>query len=232
MQRSTHTTQYTVLSIPHRIPFQRRSLQGLAVERQRETLLNPHVTWIKITDPATKGIVAAAKWFIWPPSTSPSPSPAQLEAGSPGAQAGQAKRWPDRVDATWVLPEEKGLTSGAGSDDQYISWVMEQSPKRRRERIQGPAVLLDTCFCAPSHQRRGAGKQLLEWGCKKADELGVTAFVGSSFAGRRLYESCGFVVAEDVKLEPGKVKAEWKAYGEIEYKFMFREKRTAKGVAS
>jgi len=33
---------------------------------------------------------------------------------------------------------------------------------------------------------------------------------------------------EDVKLEGGKIKEEWKEYGAVEYCFMVREKRTAK----
>jgi hypothetical protein len=60
----------------------------------------------------------------------------------------------------------------------------------------------------------------------------VTAFVEASLLGRRLYESCGFVVTEDVKLEGGKVRDEWKDYGDngvAEYKFMIREKRAASG---
>ena len=73
---------------------------------------------------------------------------------------------------TWILPEERGLTSGAGSDDQaYVEWAMEEFFGRRRERVQGAAVLLDMCFCAPSHHRRGAGKQLVLWGTGKADEV-------------------------------------------------------------
>ena len=47
----------------------------------------------------------------------------------------------------------------------------------------------------------------------------------ASLTGRRLYESCGFVVTEDVCLEGGKIKEEWKVYGQVEYKFMVREKK-------
>jgi len=114
------------------------------------------VTWLKITDPSDNSIVAAAKWIVWPPTPS----------------TPQEKRWPDKVEVAWILPEERGLTSGAGSDDvEYVSWIMERFFDRRREHVQGPAVLLDMCFCAPTHHRRGAGKQLVEWGCKKADEV-------------------------------------------------------------
>jgi GNAT superfamily N-acetyltransferase len=185
---------------------------------------DPHVTWLKITDTSTDTIAAAAKWIIWPPGQTPSPS--QLQAETLGTGEGEGKRWPDKVDVTWVLPSEKGLNVGAGSDDQeYVEWIMEEFFGRRRERVKGPAVLLDMLFCAPTHHRRGAGKQLVEWGTKRADELGVTAFVEASFMGWRLYESCGFVVTEDVCLEGGKVKKEWKEYGLVEYKFMVKEKK-------
>ena len=54
----------------------------------------------------------------------------------------------------------------------------------------------------------------------------------ASLTGRRLYESCGFVVTEDVALEGGKVKNEWREYGVVEYKFMIRQKKPVNGAAS
>jgi hypothetical protein len=86
------------------------------VARQLEGLKDPHVTWLKITDSSTNEIVAAAKWIIWPPGESH--SSAQLEAETLGSSPSQEKRWPDKVDINWILPEEKGLTEGAGSDDR------------------------------------------------------------------------------------------------------------------
>jgi hypothetical protein len=149
------------------------------VARQLKTIEDPHVTWLKITDTTSNTIVAAAKWIIWPPSESR--SAAQLEAETLGTEPGQEKRWPDKVDVTWILPAEKGLTSGAGSDDvEYVSWAMEEFYSRRRERVQGPAVLLDICFCSPTHHRRGAGKQLVEWGCRKADEVRLASLFSLS----------------------------------------------------
>ena len=113
-----------------------------------------------------------AKWIVWPPSESP--SSAQLEAESLGTST--EKRWPDKVDVNWIMPEKKGLNFGAGANDlEYVSWIMEEFFARRRERIQGPAVLLDMCFCAPTHHRMGAGKQLVQWGCRKADEVCISS---------------------------------------------------------
>jgi hypothetical protein len=83
-------------------------------------------------------------------------------------------------------------------------------------------VVLDICYTSPKHHRRGAGKLLVEWGAKKADEMGVTCFVEASLVGRRLYEGCGFVVKEDVKLEGANIKEEWKDYETIEFLWMER----------
>jgi GNAT superfamily N-acetyltransferase len=110
------------------------------------------------------------------------------------------------------------VNAGKGVDDKaYVVWVMEQVFGRRRERVTGPCALLDLCFCTPVHNRRGAGKKLVEWGTKRADELGLKSFVEASFPGRRLYEGCRFEVKEAVSLDKG--------YGKVEYLWMEREPR-------
>jgi GNAT superfamily N-acetyltransferase len=44
----------------------------------------------------------------------------------------------------------------------------------------------------PAFQGRGAGGLLVEWGTKKADELGLPAYLESSPKGHRVYERYGF----------------------------------------
>ncbi len=81
------------------------------------------MTWLKITDPTTNEIVAGAKWMIWP-SSSPTTQD-ELETKTLGAAVGSGKgktRWPDKVDVNWILPEEKGMNAGAGSDDRLCSF--------------------------------------------------------------------------------------------------------------
>ena len=82
-------------------------------------------------------------------------------------------------------------------------------------------AVLDLCFCSPTHQHRGAGTQLVQWGTRKADEMGVQAFVEGTLTGRRLYEENGFVVTEDIKLK----EDTWAEKGRIEYLFMHRPAR-------
>lgn len=46
----------------------------------------------------------------------------------------------------------------------------------------------------PDFQRRGAGSMLVEYGCKRADELGVIAVLGATDQGKGLYLKHGFKV--------------------------------------
>lgn len=127
-----------------------------------------------------------------------------------------------------MAPAVEGVNAGveAGVDDkEYVEWIVTQFEGRRRERMLGPCVVLDMCFTHPDYHRRGAGKMLLEWGTKKADELGVKGFVEASIDGRQLYEKYGFVVTEHVRLRGGDQREEWKEYGEVAYYFMERAVR-------
>jgi GNAT superfamily N-acetyltransferase len=99
--------------------------------------------------------VAAAKWIFYPTAN--------------------PDRWTEAIDPLWILPEdqEKG-NSGLGVEDkEYVTWVLSQTNKRRREDVTGPGALLDLCFTAPQYQGKGAGRLLVEWGTKRADEMGV-----------------------------------------------------------
>jgi GNAT superfamily N-acetyltransferase len=44
----------------------------------------------------------------------------------------------------------------------------------------------------PAFQGRGAGGLLVGWGAKKADALGLPAYVAATAKGRRIYQRYGF----------------------------------------
>lgn len=116
--------------------------------------------------------------------------------------------------------------NGAADDREYVSFVLEHFFDGRRKRVKGSAVLLDMCFTDPEYHRRGAGKMLVNWGVQRADEMGVKAFVEASPEGRRLYESCGFEMVEEVGLKGDDVekggREEWKGYAVADWIFMER----------
>ncbi|PNS20578.1 hypothetical protein CAC42_305 [Sphaceloma murrayae] len=65
--------------------------------------------------------------------------------------------------------------------------------KSKKEHLAGrPYLYLKSIATHPDHQRKGAGKVMMRWGLRKADDLGVPAYLEASEAGRRLYEQSGF----------------------------------------
>ena len=78
----------------------------------------------------------------------------------------------------------------------------------------------------PTHHRRGAGNQLVQWGVKRTDEMGVHSFVEATLEGRRLYEQNGFEVTEHVRLK----NERWPERPVIEYLFMYRPAKGKKVV--
>jgi GNAT superfamily N-acetyltransferase len=190
---------------------------------QRQTAAwKENVKWVKVTDDETETIVAGAKWIFYPDSAKP-----------------EDKRWPEsfgvdavkemRMEDELVVRGEGAKNAGKGVEDlEYVSWIMGEFMGRRRDRVQGPGVVLDVCYTHPAWQGKGAGKLLVAWGTQQADDLGLKCFVEASYLGRPLYEKFGFVVGEHVLLQGGKVREEWKEYGEIGYYWMDREVRAGK----
>jgi predicted N-acetyltransferase YhbS len=52
---------------------------------------------------------------------------------------------------------------------------------------------MDDTSVHPDHQRRGVGSVLLEYGVRKADELGIECFVEATDEGMGLYKKFGFM---------------------------------------
>ncbi|KAE9372024.1 acyl-CoA N-acyltransferase [Stipitochalara longipes BDJ] len=134
--------------------------------------------------------------------------------------------------AKWIFwPRSGGWPEGEGERWQG-SFDVDAVKKMRKERIQGPAALLDMCYVHPGWQGKGAGKLLVQWGVEKADEMGLKSFVEASPSGRPLYEKFGFVVGEHHLLNGESVREEWKAYGEPEYYWMERPEKEVSAVKS
>ena len=133
---------------------------------------DPVTTYMKATEPSTGKILGFAKWNIY---CSHIPRPEPEETG----------HWPDQ------------------EEEKYAKQLAEVFIKKRQaaiERTKGNVVSLDILAVDPAYHRRGVGSSLVQWGVKKADDLGVEAVVESSVFGRGLYEKFGYVFVEDVVL--------------------------------
>lgn len=65
----------------------------------------------------------------------------------------------------------------------------------------------------PEFRRRGAASLVMEWGTKKADELGMDSFVESTEIAVPLYEKHGFVKVDHFSVDAtiSDPSEEWKA---------------------
>ena len=61
---------------------------------------------------------------------------------------------------------------------------------------------LNVAFTHPEHRRQGAGNMLMEWGTKKADEMGLETWVDATPSGEELYKKHSFVIVRFKDLQP------------------------------
>lgn len=62
--------------------------------------------------------------------------------------------------------------------------------------------VLNIIFTHPDFRRRGVGDLFLEWGTKKAEELGVEMWLDATIHGVPLYKKHGFEVVSENNLNP------------------------------
>ncbi|KAI9881207.1 MAG: hypothetical protein M1830_007185 [Pleopsidium flavum] len=129
--------------------------------------------WIKVVDTDTGMAVGAALWHIHESNPFSKPPPPLTAYWWP---EGDGRRFVDMALGQWMTP--------------------------RVERMRRPHLLLEMCFVHPEHRRRGAGSLLTEWGIRKADEMGVEAFVESTDDGKPVYAQHGFAVMNDFDINP------------------------------
>lgn len=84
-----------------------------------------------------------------------------------------------------------------------------------------PYLMLNQLATHPSHQGRGVGSLLLNWGLQKADEEGLVCYLNASEAGKRMYEKRGFEVRKVIEWDRGV----WGGEGVDRYWCMVREPR-------
>jgi len=142
-------------------------------ERMRETRRRDHTTkYMKAVDSETGAIMGFAKWNVY-----------DAKNNVPAAPEPVANYWDQ------------------GDDLEYSAIVGELFAKERNQAVRengGNLVSLDICAIDPKYQRKGVGGELVKWGTRKADEMGVVAVVESSVSGKGLYEKHGYVFVKDV----------------------------------
>lgn len=127
---------------------------------------DPHTHWFKAVDAETNKIIGFCKWRDFVEDTGPEVMEKDLA--------------PPPMDD---IPEYN-----QSNVREFFSKLLDY-----RRDIMGsrPFYLLEVLVVHPSHQRKGAGKALCQWGIDEADKHGVEVYVEASEMGKGLYEKLG-----------------------------------------
>ncbi|KAI4659442.1 uncharacterized protein J4E78_005870 [Alternaria triticimaculans] len=146
----------------------------------RDGITNKGILYVKCVDTSTGEIIACARWRYVKPK-----------------EEGAKERTWEEVDAGLTVPppyEE--------SDPEMFAELFNLFNSNKREILERRAYyVLDTLVTLPQHGRRGAGSMLVRWGCEKADEVGVEAFLEASPMGAPMYARHGFQAMKTVELD-------------------------------
>jgi GNAT superfamily N-acetyltransferase len=144
----------------------------------RDGILNKGIIFLKCVDTKTGEMVAGARWRYVKPQ-----------------QEGAKERTWEEVDAGFSIPEPFDE-----SDPELFESVFKDMNANKREVLGNrPYYVLDTLVTLQKHERRGAGSMLVRWGCEKADEAGVEAFLEASPMGAPMYARHGFRPVKEVE---------------------------------
>jgi GNAT superfamily N-acetyltransferase len=146
----------------------------------RDGLVNKGILYLKCTDTSTGEIAACARWRYVRPK-----------------DEGAMERTQDEVEADFQPPEPYDE-----SDPDMLNGLYTLFNNNKRDILgTRPYYVLDTLVTRPEHERRGAGSLLVRWGCEKADEAGVEAYLEASKMGAPMYARHGFEPVREVELD-------------------------------
>ncbi|KAJ6131105.1 hypothetical protein N7523_001565 [Penicillium sp. IBT 18751x] len=159
---------------------------------------NVENVWLKVTDSDLSGnetIVGGAQWLFVSKET------------------------------TSIDQHVQSLTSRypAGGATMFASQafrILREAEARQKKGRSGEHAYatLGTFFTIPAYRKRGIGRMLMEWGLKRADEMGLEAWIEAVPPAVPYYETFGFVQMETTHLKPecpnslsAEATAEWNA---------------------
>jgi GNAT superfamily N-acetyltransferase len=139
------------------------------------------VIFLKCVDTSNGEIVAAARWrYVRPKDT-------------------------NATERTWEEVEKdftEVLQPYDESEPAMIDALFALFNGRKRKYLgTRPYYCLDTLATLGKHERRGAGSLLVQWGCERADEEGVEAYLEASEMGEPMYKRHGFESKDVMELD-------------------------------
>ncbi|KAI6882387.1 hypothetical protein KC318_g16340 [Hortaea werneckii] len=144
-----------------------------ADKMRRTNAADPHTEFILAVDETSNEIVGMSKWNVYAPNTIPDLAEISRAVGD-YYESEEERAYAGAMGKLFVQPRNEAIFASGGN-----------------------LVSLDILTIDPKHQRKGIGNALVQWGTRRADELGVEAVVESSVFGKDLYEKNGFVFVRD-----------------------------------
>jgi hypothetical protein len=137
--------------------------------------------FLKCVDKANGDLVAAARWNYVKPKQEGAKERTWEEV-----EADFSEHWPPFDESDPALLEE--------------AFNLMDDQKREHLGIR-PYYVLQTLVTYQHHERRGAGSMLVAWGCEKADEAGVDAYLEASPMGAPMYARHGFKAVGEIDID-------------------------------
>ena len=95
--------------------------------------------------------------------------------------------------------EDKEYGSPPGMSEAVVDDFSGATSEYKEKHLGRKAhVLLYILATRPEHERRGVGAMSLNWGTKKADEMGLPVYLEGSPKGVALYKKWGFEVVDEL----------------------------------
>ncbi|KAI5783704.1 hypothetical protein EDC01DRAFT_217572 [Geopyxis carbonaria] len=152
----------------------------------------PRATYLKVTDDETGEIVAGGKWLLVDEQALKNKAP---------------------VVADWVTDSE--------DNKAFTEHILTALYANRGKCTGGePFFALEMCYVDPKHQKRGAGKKIMEWGMKRAEKLELQVVIESTPFAKHLYEIHGCECVDRIYIE---VPEKWLWRTPIKYYLMHKE---------
>lgn len=149
-------------------------------EEIRSAVINKTVLYLKCVDTSTGEIIAGARWRHVKPK-----------------KEGASERSLEEMNEDLKIPDPYDET-----DPELLKGLYSLFNAGKKEILGRKSYfVLDTLVTLPNHERRGAGSMLVSWGCRKADEAGLDAYLEASPMGAPMYARHGFEKAKDVELD-------------------------------
>ncbi|KAF2657387.1 hypothetical protein K491DRAFT_714424 [Lophiostoma macrostomum CBS 122681] len=148
------------------------AIEAAKVRTSKKWKEHDNIHWIKVTDTDSGMIIGAAEW--------------EIRESIPKADGDDKP-----INAYWH-------TEGT-EEKEFAGTLITQLKGFMKDRMTRPHLELEQIVVHPDARGQGAGRMLLGWGVKKADELNLESCVESVPFAVPLYETCGFGTLEYLK---------------------------------